>query len=262
MTLRRFTLLILVAALGLAPFSAHAQQADPQEDEAPAPSEPEKEDEERPPDPEPSKGQIPGVYVPPSRGSVQVRVGAASRGEQPGLPYLEALAPAHVALTTQEQPVLWWYLGEPTDVRIDLVVIDDHSVAPLLEVTAPAGLVAGIHGLDLAKRGLRLEPDRVYQWFVALVPEPERRSRDVIASGAIRRVSQTPELESALAAAPPADRWMVYARNGVWYDALTGVSRRIEAGESGLRAQRSQLLGEGSLPRAAEWDRAESGVSP
>jgi len=154
------------------------------------------------------------VYIPPSRGAALARVGAATRGSRTDLGDLQALAPDHVGMTTRAQPRLYWYLGEPSATRLDVTLIDDASAEPLVEVMLQPPVAAGLHVLDCAQHGVTLEPGVTYQWFVAFVPEPGRRSHDVISSGAIRRVDR-PKLAAANA--------VRLAHEGLWYDAVMEV---------------------------------------
>jgi len=245
---------LLALVFALLPVAA-AQQAPPEERDEPEQSEQSEQPREAKPEQE-SARPLP-VYIPPTRGAAKVRVGAATRGERHDLPGLVALAPDHVALTAEAQPTLCWFLSAQTDTRIDIALIDDHSVEPLLEFTVRAGAKPGVHALRLAEFGISLEKDRVYQWFVALVPNPERRSNDVIASGAIERVDANPELAWALAAAPAQDAWRAFADHGIWYDAIAALSERISAdpGNRTLRSLRMRLLEEVNLLRVAAHDR-------
>jgi hypothetical protein len=247
-----------------------AQEAAPADDSARTPAQPPAADEspdaqppaadDESPDAQPPP-QAPGIpiYVPPSRGSTQgIRVGAATRGLEGGPAPLEALAPDHVAFTTREQPVLYWYLPDATGARVDLMIVEPSRPDPLFDLTLGQGAEAGVHALSLAERGVRLRKGVAYQWLVALVPRPSSGAEDVLAGGVVQRVDAGPELSRALAAAPADERWRVYAHYGVWYDALSGISERIRAQPESARLHelRAQLLREGGLRGASAWDSA------
>jgi hypothetical protein len=202
------------------------------------------------------------IYIPSSRGATKTRVGAATRGQRTDFPALDALAPDHVGITSQAQPTLCWHLAAESNTRIDVTLIDDKSVKPMLELTLSAPVQAGVRTLRLPDHGLRLEPDKVYQWFVALVPDPQRRSNDIIASGAIERRDPPEALRRELAATDPSRAYEVLARHGVWYDAIAGLSDQIKADpENGnLRAARAALLEQIGLERAAERERSPGGL--
>lgn len=197
-------------------------------------------------------------YVPPLRGAPSRRVGGSSRGTHETLPLVSVLAPDHVGLTIQPQPVLYWFISKPTRVRLEITLIDTSGVKPLLEL--PLAEVSGpaIHAIDLAHHGVTLQPGIEYQWSVALVPDASERSGDVISAGAIQRVEPPAVLRDRLSGAPvlalpPAD----LAGTGLWYDALHALSLQIsrQPGNNALRAQRAALAEQIGLPQIAAFDR-------
>lgn len=253
---------LLALALVLAPGTGVSQEEQkaperkappPLEEEGGAP-------EDAAPAEEPPQGVEVPIYVPLPRGHIPVRVGAATRGIRAG--EIEALAPDHVAFTTAAQPVLWWYLPEATSARVDFILVDTARPDPLVDITLHRGAGPGAHPVPLAEHGVRLETGRAYQWLVALVPNPRSRSEDVVSGGIVQRVAVGPELRGALESSPASQRWRVYARYGVWYEALSGISEQIrrQPGNRSLRSQRAQLLRDGKLAVAAAWDRAAARV--
>jgi hypothetical protein len=200
------------------------------------------------------------IYVPPGRGMSKARVGGATRSSR-GLPPLRALAPDEVGLTTSAQPILYWFAPTGIETRVDFTLIDETSVAPLLETTLPGPFPAGIHAVALAQHGVRLEEGRLYQWYVAAIDDPERRSGDRIAGAAILREPATPELERSLAEAGAAERHRVLAGSGLWYDAFEALSRGVAAdpADGALHEDRGRLLDEVGLPDAAAFARSLAG---
>ena len=208
----------------------------------------------------PDPARLP-VFVPPKRGAPKMRVGGATRGTaSPGAPALQALVPEDGGLTVEEQPVLYWYLSEPTSGRIDLTIVDEASVAPLLETTIAGPLAPGVHAIRLADHKVSLAPGINYQWFVALVPDSDRRSNDVIAGGGIERVPAPEPLRAKLAAAPAAPGF-VLAEAGIWYDAFDALSRQVEASprDPAVRGSRAALLEQVGLAEVARVEREAAG---
>jgi hypothetical protein len=204
------------------------------------------------------------VFVPPNRGAPKTRVGGATRGKQlPGTPSVAALVPEEGGLTVEAQPVLYWYLSESTTSRVDVTIVDEASVTPLLETTIQGPLAPGVHAIRLADHGVSLAPGINYQWFVALVPDSEKRSNDVIAGGSIERVAPPEPLREQLAAAAaePA-RSSVLAEAGIWYDALDAMSRAVEASprNSEARDTWAALLEQVGLTEVARVERDTAGV--
>jgi hypothetical protein len=199
----------------------------------------------------------PAVYVPPSRGATRTRSGGGTRA--PGdVPTVSVLAPDHAGLTVRAQPELAFFVSKATGARIDLTVIADDAVDPLLELTLPGPTPAGVHRVRLADHGIALEPDRGYEWSVALVVDPERRDLDVAAGSAIRRSAAPPAVAAALASGAPSYR--VLAGNGIWYDAIADLSDAIAAapGDPALRSERAGLLEQVGLDAAAAFERGSA----
>ncbi len=199
------------------------------------------------------------VYMPPKRGAPFGRIGGGSR--QPGidLPALYVLVPDHTGLTTKEQPTLYWFVSGPAETRVRITLLDEEGIDPLLETDLEAVRVAGIHELRLADHGVVLQPNVEYRWFVSLVVDPGKRSKDVVSGGTIRWVKPSTELRNALAEASSDREGFVYAENGIWYDAIEALSRQIEQSpeNASLRAQRAALLDQVELMEVAAFDRHE-----
>jgi len=198
------------------------------------------------------------VFVPPNRGAPKSRVGGATRGKQrAGTPSLAALVPEDGGLTVEAQPVLYWYLSESTTGRVDVTIVDEASVTPLLEATIPGPLTSGVHPIRLADHGVSLAQGVDYQWFVALVPDAGKRSDDVIAGGGIERIAVPAPLRDKLAAASGPARSSVLAEAGIWYDALDATSRAIDASphDGEARDSRAALLEQVGLTEVALLER-------
>jgi hypothetical protein len=194
-------------------------------------------------------------YIPPVRSAPGGRVGGSTRG--PGTPpTLSALAPDHTGLTIQEQPSLYWYLSKPTSYPIEFTIIDDRAIQPLIERRLSGSLQPGMQRVRLAEYGLRLSVGVLYRWSVALVVDPDNRSRDVIAGGAIERIAPPTELRAKLARAGKTRAPYLYAQAGLWYEALAAISDLIDAAPNDqvLRQERASLLEQVGLPQIAELD--------
>lgn len=212
--------------------------------------------------PSPAAG-APIVYVPPNRGRARHTAGAGTRGVASGLPSgkprVTVLAPRdHVGLTASAHPRLYWQLSETTATRIELTVVDDDAIEPLIELGLPGPVAAGLHALDLGALGVALEPDKTYRWFVAVVHDPRRRSRDELAEGAIERIEAKRDRGAdATSGAASGDRAaaalrsasLESARAGLWYDAFADLEEAIDRDPSnaGLRADRASLLAQADL---------------
>jgi hypothetical protein len=192
------------------------------------------------------------VYVPPDLGAPPTRTLAATRGLGSG-PTAQVLAPEQTGLTRAAQPTLFWYLARPAAARVELTLIDEQTVEPLLALDLGAVGTPGIHAVDLATHGVRLEPGRLYQWSIAQVIDPARRSTDIVTSATLQRREPGVELAQALAAASPTGRLAVLARHGYWYDLQAELEAQIRSrpDAAGLRALRANLLAQVGLDEIA-----------
>ena len=199
------------------------------------------------------------VYRLPKVGKPRGRIGGGRRGPITGVAEVRALVPDHVGQTTSAQPSLYWYLAEPVsaDVILELTVVDETSIDPMLDrrLERPAG--AGLQRVRLSDLGVSLEPGQEYQWSVAVVPDPEDHSKDVVASGWVQRVPASDALMEQLAAAGPEGAASVYGEAGLWYDMLDAAFERIRANpeSEAYRQQLAALLEQAGLPAEAAGSR-------
>jgi len=203
----------------------------------------------------PAPGAPAPVYKPPPRGAPGGRMGGGTRGIS-GAAVVSILAPDHVGLTMQEQPSLHWFVTQDVSSPLEITVIEPDRTPPLLEHRLAPPVRAGIYRLRLADHGVRLEPGVRYQWSVAVVTDPERRSRDLVAAALLERTDVAESLRQQIGRASPAELPALYAEAGLWYDALTALSDRIEAAprDRTLHRQRAALLQQVGLRDAAEFD--------
>lgn len=197
------------------------------------------------------------IYKPPSRGAPLARVGAGTRGH--GMPgtELHVLTPDHTGLTTKAQPTLYWYVSEPVSAHFEFALIKDSGLETVTEAELSAIKESGIQKLSLKDHAVTLMPGVEYQWFVALVSDEKQRSRDIVASGVIKRVQPEQALAIKLDAMASEQQVIAYAKEGLWYDALETISTLIESrpGDHQLREMRASLLDQVGLQDVAMGDR-------
>ncbi len=102
-----------------------------------------------------------------------------------------------------------------------------------------------------SRRAVRLTPGVQYRWFVAVVPDPGRRSRDILAGGTIERIDGPEGLRTQVAQSSRERLPFIYAEAGLWYDALAAISELIERTPDNRehRRQRAALLAQVGLPQ-------------
>jgi hypothetical protein len=191
-------------------------------------------------------------FTRPATGAPSVRLTGGSRGSGDNTITLDVLAPEDVGLTTQEQPSLFWYQSKPAKARFELTLLEENKVKPLVQIAAERSVTAGIQRLRLSDHGVKLSPGVEYQWVVALITDPDNRSSDLVASGMIKRIELSDDLKKRATAATPESLAGIYAEAGVWYDALSALTDRIEAdpGNKALQEARADLLRQGGLKGA------------
>ena len=167
------------------------------------------------------------IYRPPFPNAPRVRVDGISRGADDAALALTVLAPEHVGLTTKDQPSLFWFQSKAVRARFELTIVAAKEPKPLLEMQLDQPATDGIQRFRLSDHGVKLKKDVDYRWSVAVVLDPENRSRDVVASGVIRRIAPSPALVERLAKSP-SDAAAIYADEGIWYDSMEALSDTIE----------------------------------
>ena len=195
------------------------------------------------------------VYVPPRRGAPALhrRYGGGTRGGIGAPPAILALAPAdHAALTSKEQPVLYWFASSRIETPVEVSLTDENGEAPEFEGTMTPPIEAGIHPIRLTDYGVRLVPGKQYRWSVALVFDPERRSKDILTYGWVQRVEKTGQ-----ASTRSKESTTDLARAGLWYDAVMAISGQIDAAptDRNLRRERALLLDQVKLTAASDYDK-------
>lgn len=199
------------------------------------------------------------IYKPPARGAPGGRVGGGTRGGDQTFT-LSVLAPNHTALTAKEQPDLYWYVSRAISTPIVFTLSDDGA-KPLVEQTLTPPFEVGIHRISLSTFDVRLALGKQYRWFVSLVSDPNRRSRDVLAGATIERaasvgVNSMPSVQDSRSG-----ETHHLAESGHWYDAIAMLSEDIDhnPSEPSYRTQRAGLLQQVGLTEIAQFDLTRSG---
>jgi hypothetical protein len=193
-------------------------------------------------------------FRPAGTGAASVRVTGGSRGTGDDQVTLDVLAPDEIGITTQEQPSLYWFQSKPAKAKFELTLLEENKPKPIVQVVVERSTKAGIQRLKLSEHGAKLTTGVEYQWVVALIPDPDNRSKDLVASGVIKRIEPTADLKQKVSKASAASLPGVYAEAGIWYDALTVLSDQIDAqpDNKALRQTRADLLQQVGLKAAAQ----------
>jgi len=194
------------------------------------------------------------IYKPPTRGAPGGRVGGGTRGKDQVF-ILSVLAPNHTGLTSQDQPDLYWYISKSVSSPIEFTLIDDGATPIIEKVLVPPAKI-GIQRLQLSELGVRLEAGKQYRWFLTLVSDSKRRSKDVLAGATIERLDLHESLDAPVSALDRISAARHYAEAGYWYDAIALLSEQIEATprDPNPRNQRAALLQQVGLEEIAGYD--------
>ena len=197
------------------------------------------------------------IYTPPRRGAPVGRVAGGTRGifdEYPSL--LCVITPDHTAMTIRDQPHFFWFLRELTSYPIELTVIEDQAIYPVLETRIRSPERTGFQDIRLADYGTYLKQDLVYKWFVTIVPDQERRSKDILAWGAVRYIEISNELKRRLLKFDKLTLASLYATAGIWYEAFSEISALIETSPNDLelRKKRNALLEQIGFSEIEKYD--------
>jgi hypothetical protein len=208
-------------------------------------------------------------FVPPVTKNPRQSQGAGSRGCQQYLPgdLVTLLIPSkdEIAQTRSGHPSFFWHLSKPVSAPIQFTLVEIGVAEPLFvkKIDSPK---AGMMQLELPKDRPELVAGRTYSWSVTLVCNARRPSANPYFYSWIERVPTTPEVEQQLAVAtstsnPPTqalrERALIYARSGLWYDALAAISAAQTANSNDLSVQEDflSLLDQVGLQGVANQER-------
>jgi len=192
-------------------------------------------------------------YAPPRRGAPAGRIGGGTRGSESRELSLAVVAPEQVGLSSTPSPRLYWFVSRPISSRVEVTVIEDGAMDPILERVLPPVDTAGVQSVDLAALGVALKPGREYRWFVSLLANPNARSSDTVASGKVLWEAMPPEIRARVESATGEARAAAFAAGGYWYDAYAELRSLREARplDARLREIEVALVSQVNLPDVA-----------
>jgi hypothetical protein len=162
--------------------------------------------------------------------------------------------PAVWGLTVAEHPRFWFYVpySLSTEVPIEFVLQDesqfglpDKDQTHIYKTTfSVPGQSQGIISLSLPSTVPPLEIGKKYYWKLSILFDPEDASTNKIVHGWIERIAPSADLMSQLKAANPREKALLYAKEGVWYEALTTLAelRRTHPRDATLANDWASLL--------------------
>lgn len=169
----------------------------------------------------------------PGKGEIQNQPGACG-AESVSFP----------TLTVVESPTFWFYVPAQSTAGLsaEFVLLDDQEqpilIQPIsLSETPGVVSVSPTHPLETGKQ---------YRWMFSILVNPDRPSRNPAVEGLIRRIEPNSTLLGQIKSAVSSrEQVAIYARQGIWQDALTTLAnlRRATPGDPRVLTDWTDLLG-------------------
>ena len=173
---------------------------------------------------------------------------------------LRLLVPERTGKTLDAQPTLYWSVSEPLQNADFTFVLSEKAQPgsfdfpePSIEHSFKKSVRLGIHALPLNTHGFQLKKNVEYEWSLSLVCDPANNSLDISAIGTIMRVDSSPALAKTLKKSSQQQLPYLYAKHGLWYNALEALSAQIQKHpkDRKLRQTRASLLKQVGLSEMA-----------
>lgn len=176
---------------------------------------------------------------PPSRGNTTssgTRGRCASSNSQGALTLLAPIK--HIGQTAFTHPTFAWFVpeGKPLPIEFQLFELDEtNKVKQIQRVEMQS--VPGIMKISLPENQPGLTVGKRYLWQVVLVCDGNRPSNSVVAIAEIQVVQMPPALKGELSNVKDLSQIVeLYAKAGLWYDALQEALRSAQGSSLGQTA--------------------------
>jgi hypothetical protein len=188
-------------------------------------------------------------------GRPRKREGGGSRGEclVKNKPPLTALIPTtNLGLTVVESPTFWFYVPYTLTPEhfVEFVLKDGNNYVYKTKFSGRE-IPPGVVSLRLPST-VSLEARKNYDWYFLIYCDSQNKNKFVSVNGLVRRVER-PNLKNQLQWAIPQERLIVYASQGIWYDALNEIAerRRTSPEDDNLKNDWESLLQSVGLKKLA-----------
>lgn len=214
-------------------------------------------------------------FEPPVRGAPRSTLAGGSRGctiasaEDP----VVALIPQdHLALTTSATPTLFWHIPQTVAQSAQQLVFklkDSNDGATFYQTTLPLPARSEIISLNLSNEpnAKPLKVGEMYHWYLVAVCDPEDPSANTFVDGWIEHidaanipVQANSTLEASLQGASLPQQFSLYAKTGIWHDALETLARirHSQPHDAIVLSSWSQLLNSVGLNQISQAPLAQS----
>jgi len=199
----------------------------------------------------------------PPTGTVRsVRGGCASSTQVS----LTALVPKNkIGRTVSDYPTFFFYLPQ-TEAELAEFLLEDESGNQIYQQDLTIKNLSGVIGVSIpANTNVPpLEVGKKYTWKFTVVCDADDRSSDQLESGVVQRVELSADILSQLEKADPRQKTLIYAKNGIWQDALSNLAaaRRANPNDPVLKTDWESLLDSVTLGEIAKEPIVEREAQP
>jgi hypothetical protein len=187
---------------------------------------------------------------------------------------LRLLVPERTGKTLDAQPTLYWFVSQPLSNAefifiLDKVPLTDNNEfsEPLIKTNLKLSVPAGIQVLPLAKvlpadkSTFQLEPGTEYRWTLLLTCHADYPSLDIKSTGTIKRIEPSTELSTEIQQSSPEKLPYLYAKQGLWYNALNELVKQIKEQSDNALSRKTlvDLLKQGGLVEVVNYDKLLGG---
>jgi hypothetical protein len=141
---------------------------------------------------------------------------------------LIALVPdKNIGFTITDRPTFWFYIPFKPGVTAEFTLRDENNkvvyTTQTFQLTNTPGIISitlpqTVSGLDI---GSIETGKKRYRWFFSVICNSERRDEDITVKGYVQRIALSPAVMNRIKQATGRDRLLLYAKNGLWYEAIT-----------------------------------------
>ncbi len=139
----------------------------------------------------------------------------------------KTISTSTLGLTTAEHPTLWFYVpySLTPSRRIEFVLQDEQGNDVYETSLTKSDISPGVVGLQLPATAPPLKVNQVYRWYFLVYCDPKQPEALVWVEGLVKRVPMSSSLESQMAQATPDEKAALYAKAGMWHEAVTSLAK-------------------------------------
>lgn len=165
-------------------------------------------------------------FVPKNRGLPGRRAGSGTRGACSQIPAAQVgsmvafMPQSNLGTTTSDYPTLAWYVPTTQATTATFVLLDEqqHEIySTEMNLLGQPGILRVVlpSSIPPLKTGMN------YRWKFVLTCDSDEPSNNLLTEGWLQRVVLDETVQQQLQSASLRERAAIYAREGVWYDALS-----------------------------------------